>query len=658
MSILRNETSIKGLYGNELILSWRLISQNYTNNTSKVYFEAKFIAGEGGVYTTFPYEYDIYRQINSNNQVELVHGEFDAEVSPVRIGVDEGEEYILMAETFDIEHYGANKDEGITFDYKLPSMRAANGKSALTCKLVDTIPRTTSTVDLHAVSNFNDEDNNLVVEYAVNSAANYQKVQMALSVSIDPTPIINYRDVPIDDSMYRFTFTETEINRLCEATPGTSRDFYIAVRATKQNGNVEHILYAEKYCKTTFSIKTTAPVIHSVEIEDVNPITLALTGNKNVFVDNYTEVGYDINASGAKGATIAKYKVQYWNDETSDDGILGLDWAVLDGATGTFTYHPIPKKGYENIMTFMVEDTRGFVSSNKLLTLNRVNYDPLTCDHFEVRIGMSDDDNTKGVVNIVIGGRFWRGNFGAKANTIKVEIRMDTNGEQGEWADITPLLSEVGSGRYSLSFRGTGLDHNKIYTFQARITDELEVVETKEETVRITPVFDWGENDFRFNKPVNFVDGLTANAITADIIKPKLLNAETVAINDYAIGDFVWQTGDDGNYAYRKWASGKLEAWRTANSTITANATQKYGSTYYTPDLTVSTTGDASQFIEVDNVQMTINRNGTIGMWIPVVKKWEVDTEGKATITYSLFEPTNLTGAAVMPCVYIIGRWK
>ena len=42
--------------------------------------------------------------------------------------------------------------------------------------------------------------------------------------------------------------------------------------------------------------------------------------------------------------------------------------------------------------------------------------------------------------------------------------------------------------------------------------------------------------------------------------------------------DYVTETGATGSWAYRKWASGKTEAWRTV--TVTASATTKVGSVY------------------------------------------------------------------------------
>ena len=44
------------------------------------------------------------------------------------------------------------------------------------------------------------------------------------------------------------------------------------------------------------------------------------------------------------------------------------------------------------------------------------------------------------------------------------------------------------------------------------------------------------------------------------------------------VSDYVIEQGTDSSWAYRKWASGKIEAWRTA--TVTASATTQVGSVY------------------------------------------------------------------------------
>jgi hypothetical protein len=651
MSGLRGKTSTKALYGNILEVSYRVINHNYNKNTSNVYFEAKIIAGEGGLYSTFPFDYDIYRQKNSNKEYELLYG-VRGEASPVKVLINEGEEYVLMAETLEVEHYGTYKDEGIIFEYKLTSMKAANNSTGVKATLSGTIPRVTSTVDLHSVSNFNDEENDLTVEYVVNSAANYKKVQMALSVALNPTPVTNYRDIPLDDSIYTFNFTETEINRLCEITPSASRDLYVTVRYITQDNKTQDIFFAENLCKTTFSVKTEAPVIHSLEIEDINPITLALTGNKNIYVDNYSEVGYSINASASKGATIAKYEAQLWNDETSDDNIYGIHWTDLNGATGSFIYNPIPIKEYNKAINFRVIDSRNNDSSEKLMPIEKVEYKKLTCDTFDIHISMSKSDTTKGITTIYIAGQFWRGSFGAKDNTLKLELRYAENGVYNEWSDITVLVDASG-GRWSAVYQGEGFSHNKIYTFQARVSDELEVIETEEKTVRITPVFDWGENDFRFNVPVN------ADEIEARIMKPQILDTETVLINDYGIGDFVWQTGEvamgtNGTWHWVKWYSGKAECWGKCNYG-TMSARIGWGSFYRSDVFNQGLPTDL--FIdtpEVININMV---NASMGGWICRHEKVAPAADNTGSFIYVCPEATTISSPTDIG-FHVIGRWK
>jgi hypothetical protein len=157
-------------------------------------------------------------------------------------------------------------------------------------------------------------------------------------------------------------------------------------------------------------------------------------------------------------------------------------------------------------------------------------------------------------------------------------------------------------------------------------------IETQEEIVKITPIFDWGESDFNFNVPVS--------------------------IQGNMIADWVVESGNDGNYAYRKWASGVAEAWRVAQTVVSFDINKPYGSMYYTNNLTVSTTGGASCFKSVSSVQLTINKTSNVGVFQGVVIDFGTDSTGKATVEYLISNPVSITSTMAMPCVYILGRWK
>ena len=127
-------------------------------------------------------------------------------------------------------------------------------------------------------------------------------------------------------------------------------------------------------------------------------------------------------------------------------------------------------------------------------------------------------------------------------------------------------------------------------------------------------------------------------------------------IDGQPMKDFVIQEGDNNAYAYRLWYSGKMEAWRSSSSTVSVNANKTYGNMYYADGLSLTTTGNASQFVRVDSVQLTINKLNNVGFWQGVVASVSTSS-GAVTVNYMVTNPVSAS-ASIRPYVYIIGRWK
>lgn len=130
-----------------------------------------------------------------------------------------------------------------------------------------------------------------------------------------------------------------------------------------------------------------------------------------------------------------------------------------------------------------------------------------------------------------------------------------------------------------------------------------------------------------------------------------------VTIGNSYLTDFVVDHGDNGSYAYRLWASGKMEAWRIAKSTVTVKSTKTYGSMYYHDGLSLTTTGQASFFKTVDSVQLTINKNNNYGCWQPVLVNHTL-SNGAVTVNYLVTNPVKDVECAITPYVHIYGTWR
>lgn len=217
-----------------------------------------------------------------------------------------------------------------------------------------------------------------------------------------------------------------------------------------------------------------APTL-SPTIEDTNSITVALTGDKNKLVRYHSNAYITLTASAQNGASIKSTKV-----------LVG---------DKSYTKFPLTIGGvYDDTFTFSATDSRGY-SATKQVVKDIVNYVNLTTN-----ISV-DAPTATGTTTLSIFGGYYNGSFGAVANTLTVEYRYKSN--SGSYTEWKTAIFTLKNNYYEASVAITGLDYLNSYTFQARAKDKLQTVESYERKVKTTPIFDWGENDFNFNVPVN-----------------------------------------------------------------------------------------------------------------------------------------------------------
>ena len=218
----------------------------------------------------------------------------------------------------------------------------------------------------------------------------------------------------------------------------------------------------------------------SATVKDINNTTKALTGDENKLIKYYSKAQFSITSSPKNSASTKSINVKY--NGTTYTGGSGNSW------TGNFS----------NVVTgrydCSVTDTRGFTSS---VTVNKtlIEYIKLTCT---MEVG---NPTAAGECHIKVSGNYFNGSFGATNNTLTVQYRLKTNdGSYGNWITLANTLS---GNTYSIDKTISGLDYQNKYTFQARAVDKLATVNTNEKSVKSTPIFDWGANDFHFHVPVS-----------------------------------------------------------------------------------------------------------------------------------------------------------
>ena len=207
--------------------------------------------------------------------------------------------------------------------------------------------------------------------------------------------------------------------------------------------------------------------------------TFKNTGDINTFVKYHSEAVYSIGATAKKGATIVSQKITCGEKEnTSPYG------DIKNIESGTFIVTATDNRG----LTTTQEIEKGFIEYIKPSI---------------VATGSAPTSVT--AMEITLDGMCYAGSFGAVNNDITIYYRYAAvNYPYGDWVALTYKPSYDS---FSVTISLTDFDYQLGYNFEARIVDKLNDVTGAEIHLKNVPVFDWGENDFNFNVPVNMKVG-------------------------------------------------------------------------------------------------------------------------------------------------------
>ena len=332
---------------------------------------------------------------------------------------------------------------------------------------LDTIPRFAV---ITAAPNFNDEENPTIT-YSNPAGKQVGSLQACISFDKSADDIV-YRDISKTGTSYTFNLTSAERDVLRAATTtSNSRTVYFFVRSTIGNAKDTDNL------GRTLTIKNPKPTINPT-IKDTNSTTVALTGDSSILVKYYSNAAVTIGAAAVKKASLKSQKVVCGNKSLT--------------ANGTMTAIE------SNSFVFTATDSRGNTTT-KTVKPSFVNYVKLTCS-----LGNNMPDG-EGNMTVKVSGNYFNGSFGTKSNSLNVYYRYKTVG--GSYSSWTAMTVTKSGNTYSATANLTGLDYQTTYVVQAYAQDALATVNSVEKNVKATPVFDWGDSDFKFNVPVYNEDG-------------------------------------------------------------------------------------------------------------------------------------------------------
>ena len=268
------------------------------------------------------------------------------------------------------------------------------------------------------------------------------------------------------------------------------------------------------------TVNSTSTFIAKIPDGDVPTITASvvttdalssqLSGNTSTIINGVSKVKVTMSATPTQGSTLVN---QYFYYQRNYYPMNIQNTKTLTG-------------GYDGVFDFGAIDTRSRKKTSRI-TLTAIDYRTPTIAIDDVSI------STSGVATINITGTWFNGSFGATANTLTVQYRYKSSSSSswGSWTTISNVTKNS-DGTYSATATKSGLSYTDTYNFEARVTDKINTVSSKEYTGKSLPVFDWSKDDFNFNVPVSILSPADSNNPTTKQYVDDLTEVISLAVQD------------------------------------------------------------------------------------------------------------------------------
>lgn len=268
------------------------------------------------------------------------------------------------------------------------------------------------------------------------------------------------------------------------------------------------------------TVNSTSSFIAKIPDSDVPTITASvvttdalssqLSGNTSTIINGVSNVKVTMSAAPTQGSTMVN---QYFYYQRNYYPMNIQNTKTLTG-------------GYDGVFDFGAIDTRSRKKTSRI-TLTAIDYRTPTIAINDVSI------STSGVATINITGTWFNGSFGATANTLTVQYRYKSSSSSswGSWTNISNVTKNS-DGTYSATATKSGLSYTDTYNFEARVTDKINTVYSKEYTGKSLPVFDWSKDDFNFNVPVSILSPTNLNNPATKEYVDDLTEVISLAVQD------------------------------------------------------------------------------------------------------------------------------
>lgn len=336
-------------------------------------------------------------------------------------------------------------------------------------------------------------------------------------------------EVKFSQTGVAFTVPTTFYAQIPNAKTGTCT---ITCR-TYSSSSSTTVLGAAKTCTFTVTASSSActPTVTGAVV-DTNATTKALTGDENALIRYKSTAMCTLTATPKHHATISTTKI----DDTVVTGTVSGDVV-----TATKSYSSVSATSF----VFETTDSRGYTSLH-VETPTMIAYVNLTCNPLIYR-----PTPTGSEIVMTLSGDLYRGSFGAYNNSLTLQYRYkQQGGSYGSWTTISSGIT-YGTNSYRIASAmslGSSFDYQKEYVFQVQAYDGANGTTLSTVTKTITvqrgiPVFDWGENDFNVNVPLNASEDITVDG-NSIYIKYKDITLNSVPLTTQSSGGaYYYNTG-------------------------------------------------------------------------------------------------------------------
>ena len=394
----------------------------------------------------------------------------------------------------------------------------------------------------------------------------------------------------------------------------------------------------------------------SATVKDINATTKALTGDENKLIKYYSQAQYTVTGSAKNSATVKSLTSTYNGNTASKANATSWTDHYSNAVQASYVFGVVDSRGYSNSVT---------------VTKTLINYVKITC------VLSVSNPTASGNCTLTITGNYFNGSFGSTNNTLTVQYKKN----DGSWTNATATKN---GNTYTATVSLTGLDYTQTFTFQARATDKLATATTASKTVKSTPIFDWGSDDFHFHVGVvsnqslrigkdKYLYGTNSegNPTVIAHINPTNNGTEigtsTLHTTIKSGDEPTWYNGNDGK-SYNIWtdkncsrsSNSNCQTWRFPNGMQvsimrvygTWNITTAWGSVYSSPWIS----GQSFNIAFSEAPKVIINAYNDNSSSIMVVQCSAPTTT--ATGAVYLWKPVTQTGVKTWIEYIAIGRWK